>query len=67
MKKSIGGLLVCPEHLVLYDSPFLRTLTCPSQPSNTSTEPLFYQYCCMEVSVGCPRPEEAQQLSSQMH
>ena len=25
MKRSIGGLLVRPEHLVLYDSPFLKT------------------------------------------
>ena len=41
----------------LYDVPFLRTLTCPSQPRDTSTEPVFYQYCCMEVSVGCPLSE----------
>ena len=49
--------LVRPEHFVLYDSPFLRTLTCPSQPRDTSTEPVFYQYCYMEVSVGCPLSE----------
>ena len=57
MKRLIGGLLVNPEHLVLYDSPFLRTLTYPSQPRDTSTELVSYQYCCMEMSVGCPLSE----------
>ena len=49
--------IVPPEHLVLYVSPFLRTLTCPSQQRDTSTEPVSYQYCCIEVSVGCPLSE----------
>ena len=57
MKRLTGGLLVRPEHLVLYDSPFLRTLTCPSQPRDTSKKPVFYQYFCMEVSIGCPLSE----------
>ena len=52
MKRLTGGLLVYPEHLVLYDDPFLRTLAYPSQPRDTSTVPVSYQYCCMEVSVG---------------
>ena len=51
MKRLTEGLLVCPEHLVLYESPFSRILT--YQPRDTSTEPVFYQCCCMEVSVGC--------------
>ena len=37
--------------------PILRILTCQSQPRDTSTEPLINQYCCMEVSVGCPLSE----------
>ena len=57
MKRLTGGLLVRPEHLVLYDGSFLRTLTYPSQPRDTSTEPVSYQCCCMEVSVGCPLSE----------
>ena len=57
MKRLTGGLLVHPEHLVLYGGPFLRTLTCPSQPRDTSTEPVSYQCCCMKVSVVCPLSE----------
>ena len=37
--------------------PILRILTCPSQPRDTSTEPVIYQCCYMEVSVGCPLSE----------
>ena len=37
--------------------PILRTLTYPSQPRDTSTEPVFYQYFCMEVINGCPLSE----------
>ena len=54
MKRSTRGLLVRPEHLVLYGGPFLRTLTCPSQPRDTSTEPvlsvlLYESECCVPL------------------